>query len=133
MCALSALTPASGHGFHLLKLDGLIIAYRVSCLFSRFYPQRVSAKIRTPGVDQVWSIVVVNEAALAKFANGFIYAKREKNVLAEPLFAHRSILKALLSLGDRHLRYIRQGAIQQFSSLFRVLAAQIQWRDHAQS
>src|SRR5258708_19651974 len=53
MCALSALTPASGHGFHLVKLDGLIIAYRVSCLFSRFYPQRVSAKIRTPGVDQV--------------------------------------------------------------------------------
>ncbi len=55
LCALSAFAEAMGHGVHLTKQDGILLAYRVSRLFSRFYPQRVSANIRTPGLDQVCS------------------------------------------------------------------------------
>jgi hypothetical protein len=49
---------ASGRGVHLTKKDGLLVAYRVSCLISRFYPQRVRAKIRLSCLDQVCSIII---------------------------------------------------------------------------
>src|SRR3989442_2091086 len=53
MGTLTALTPDSWHVRSLVKQDGSLLAYWILGLVSRFYPQEVSAKIRTLCLESV--------------------------------------------------------------------------------